>query len=791
MDSISIAEESVAVLLIHSILQYGPLSTDSDIFSDHWCPGSHQQLLKDHFIDELTSRLNHHLDDCELNWQNELVLVVIAMITMRILTISNRGKQSQVADLALKCRRTGEKWIDLISQSIQTTSTSAFAEIEELRLKIVNIGISCVLSFSIDQDQIHCLMSSNEHVISLLKAATTIHDNIILEKNQANMSTFMRTMMRVSERVLVMVQPTVAKLLQDTFYQSLNEFAAIYWAVIKQNGKLNGEWKKRIEDVYDGWYDCQYGTKRWISIDCIGGTFLVDGMTVGFLPEKITSNELFVRVFGNHIFEVQAAEVFNTYISKHAYHDNGKVYYEFHFNDQTKHLTINERHIQTKETFQLIPHRCFETELPDAFISQHSHWLNTNNRTLEFRSVNFQTASFLDNKLYILPLDTKYVSTTDTINKQVLINQSSEFFQRLFNWYFIRLDDKPYVYMMQENTSQDGTIVHIHLPRLGIAFKYSVSSNTITSREYSDMCIKEEQWFGTFTGLKSGLLLTPLRGKNQGIGNYPYRKLIVPFGKIYSVNNPNTKHQTVTIECSSMTPSLQQYFVFILNDRLRILQSTDSPTGWLYLALLHAMTSHPLPDEYTGMTGMERAFQLLKSAGCWSDQPFDAHSLNILGQIAAISPKVDYYPKHLTSMEQIDWNTSGTPYSMQHFGYYSITKRLIEASHQLSFMYPSFQVDEIPKIFQEKTYNESLLKKLYWNYRHSYNPLTRLPVEIEESIVCKSQPYQSSSEYYSHITNYNAVRLVDDLYKTGEMNLIDCSTQHWLPLSQWLNNELN
>ncbi|CAF4253398.1 unnamed protein product [Didymodactylos carnosus] len=209
--------------------------------------------------------------------------------------------------------------------------------------------------------------------------------------------------------------------------------------------------------------------------------------------------------------------------------------------------------------------------------------------------------------------------------------------------------------MMQENTSQDGTIVHIHLSRLGIAFKYSVSSNT-TSREYSDMCIKEEQWFGTLTGLKSGLLLTPLLGKNQGLENYPYRKLIVPFGKIYSANNPNTKHQTVTIGRSSMTSSLQQYFVFILNDRLRILQSTDSPTGWLYLALLHTMTSHPLPDEYTGTTGMERAFQLLKSAGSWPDQPFDARSLNILGQIAAISPKVDYYPKHLTSMEQIDWN---------------------------------------------------------------------------------------------------------------------------------------
>ena len=35
------------------------------------------------------------------------------------------------------------------------------------------------------------------------------------------------------------------------------------------------------------------------------------------------------------------------------------------------------------------------------------------------------------------------------INTQILVNQSSTFFQQLFNKYFIRLDDKPYVYMMR------------------------------------------------------------------------------------------------------------------------------------------------------------------------------------------------------------------------------------------------------------------------------------------------------------------------------------------------------
>ncbi|CAF4660342.1 unnamed protein product, partial [Rotaria sp. Silwood2] len=146
------------------------------------------------------------------------------------------------------------------------------------------------------------------------------------------------------------------------------------------------------------------------------------------------------------------------------------------------------------------------------------------------------------------------------------------------------------------------------------------------------------------------------------------------------------------------------------------------------------MTSHPLPDEYTGMTDMERAFQLLHSAGCWSDQPFDALTLNILTQIAQISPTVNYYPPHLTRMIQIKWNSNVLPYSIQHFGYYLIAKNLVDVGRQFTFMYPTFNTTKIPTIFQEKSNNTGLLSKLYWDYRDSYNLLARLSPQMERDI---------------------------------------------------------
>ncbi|CAF2822529.1 unnamed protein product [Rotaria sp. Silwood2] len=365
---------------------------------------------------------------------------------MRIFTICNSTREDKVVNLALKCRKFGEKWIDHISKSIQIISPSTSDEVEKLRLKMVTVGVSCILTFSTDQQKINLLLPSNEHIVSLLKAATTVHDNIILTKNRNNVSTFIRNIMRFSERVLVMIQSTVARFLQKTLYQGLNEFTVIYWAVTKRKGNMNEHWTKRTENPYDGWYDCQYESKV-ISIDFIKGTFLIDNMTIGFLPDKIIFHDLFVRVFGDHVFEVQAADSPNAYITKHSYHGNGLVQYEFHFNDRHSHLIIREWYIQTNDILQLIPHKFFKNELPNMFVFNHSHWWNARNQRIQFRPVHFTDINFLTNKPYILPLKTGYVTTTEEVNTQILINQSSALFQSLFNRYFVRLDNKPYIYI--------------------------------------------------------------------------------------------------------------------------------------------------------------------------------------------------------------------------------------------------------------------------------------------------------------------------------------------------------
>ncbi|CAM4750062.1 unnamed protein product [Rotaria magnacalcarata] len=687
-----------------------------------------------------------------------------------------------MTNLVIKCRNVGEKWIQLIMESIKNPSSPDFDKMDVLRDKIVIIGVVCLLTFSMYTDDSNSIALSNQNVISLLTIVTTIHDNMILSKKKTNMSIFIRNLMRSSERILVSIHPKMSELLEKSSYAILNEFCALYWAVIRNKGIMNGKWKKRNADMYDGWHDGEYESNK-ISIDCLKGLFSVNNMTVGFLPDRITSDKLFVRVFGHHIFEVQAAELEDSYITKHEYHVDGNVHYEFRHDYRSGGLTVYERHVKTNDKFELILSSCFENELPEIFASNYSHWWNENTKTVEFRPIHFQDAKFLNDTHCIIALKKGFIRTNNTEYRQYLINRSSPFFQYLSKRYFIRLDDEPHVYMLKEND-----IIHIHLTRLGIAFKYNTQTNIITSREYSDMYIDENQWFGTLTGLKSGLLLSPIAIGNDRNRHYLCRKLIVPFGQVQAKRKSDNNHQIVTIERKSLpAPFLHQYLVFILNDRLRILQPTESPTGWLYLALLHATTSHPLPDQYTGMTGMERAFQLLKSVGSWSDQPFDAVARNILLQIATISPKVNYYPEHLRCMESITWNSDSLPHSLEHFGYYLIANKLVEASEELNFMHStSTSNDELHKIFENKNYNENLLAKLYWDYRDSYNPTARLSAQMESEIWRKSETksYQPVWQSCPLAANYSSLSLTGSLYASGDLNLKDSTQLQCFPLSR-------
>ena len=112
-----------------------PVITSNDNLLDSlWCSESHQIILDDDFVDELILRLNRRLLECQDNWQNEVVLLILTVIVTRLFTLCNDSRMSQVLELVLKCRQIGERWITSINECIQNMSSNSF-NVDVLREK--------------------------------------------------------------------------------------------------------------------------------------------------------------------------------------------------------------------------------------------------------------------------------------------------------------------------------------------------------------------------------------------------------------------------------------------------------------------------------------------------------------------------------------------------------------------------------------------------------------------------------------------------------------------------------
>ena len=255
-----------------------------------------------------------------------------------------------------------------------------------------------------------------------------MHDNAILSKDNTR-SSFFNYLNRLTKHLLICIHPIITQLLEKESFQLLDQFCALYWTELRGKSSTDGRWKKRNQDVHDGWYDGRYDSVV-VAIDCLNGSFLLDGMTIGFLPQNMTSDPLFTRVFGNHIFEVLASGTGEHFITKHRYHGERDVHYEFSLDDRQNRLTVYERHGRSNDKFQLIPADCFQKELPDVFVSNYSHWRNMAKDEIEFRPIQFYDSNFLSEKQYVLNLKTHLITTKTTEKTQILIRQRSAFFQK-------------------------------------------------------------------------------------------------------------------------------------------------------------------------------------------------------------------------------------------------------------------------------------------------------------------------------------------------------------------------
>ena len=116
---------------------------------------------------------------------------------------------------------------------------------------------------------------------------------------------------------------------------------------------------------------------------------------------------------------------------------------------------------------------------------------------------------------------------------------------------------------------------------------------------------------GTLYGLKTKLVLY----RDSDVEKE--RKVIIPKGPV-CVDSDGNKHPRISIE---MAPDalFVEYYTYQVDDILHRLIDTSLESR-IHRLYLHALTSHPLVDHFTGHTGTEEALQGLSRASTISFQ---------------------------------------------------------------------------------------------------------------------------------------------------------------------------
>lgn len=213
---------------------------------------------------------------------------------------------------------------------------------------------------------------------------------------------------------------------------------------------------------------------------------------------------------------------------------------------------------------------------------------------------------------------------------------------------FDSIENEQYIHTVVETTTQS---VLISLPRLQLDFSIGPRDRSIHSRQYRGMVVDPDQTMGTLIGLSSKLILRPT-------DPWQDRIVLVPLPRVFDSDAVSytrvcsQHHISVTIDQNQANG----VYAYSLDNKLGRILDSGGVQRKLFLAFLHAATSHCLPDPLTGYTGTESALRILHSAALRSFEILTVDNVALLHQIAALAPIRAFYPTHLMNMQQIQWN---------------------------------------------------------------------------------------------------------------------------------------
>lgn len=667
-EALSFEKSSVLSLIMQLLWEAGVSGIDGSIresFADFNDPTFSHAMI------ELLSKFSEQQSN---NWVHPKKLLMTAFIAVRVFEVnSDNIVADEIVLLLEKIRRIALKWLDSIEGAINDMESPDIKAEQELRMKLALVAITGSMTFFVHSRHSHFSKIFTQHSHRMWSQfVITLNNNVLLNPSSSSLRTFLRIVRNIG----IHIEETIRSMM-------LRNPKDIHDLVKKQ-------WKRAESASFGNYYFCPIfpevlvievtvkGVLSHVTLDIITGNFLVNNFPVARLPSQITQSALFHRVFGGFVFEVQpdSSKMFTT-VRRY-----NNCSYEFGWFGSE--IIITER--RDRIEMELVPHEILSNEIPYLLVQNYSHFWNKTDNTIEFRPTRFTDKEFSQESGIEYRLDLNNWLLTHIKTKRHMLDINKGSYMKIVGQ-LSRLETSKYIHILMDKPQ----IAKVELVRMRLKFKVDCStpeqSYDLLSNEFSRMRVSCLQNVGTLYGLQHGLFLESV--PVEGVHLPSTRILICPHGTIQStVTSP---HVSVEVDLNSalLSPPFHQYEV---DQTCRQVKASNSNySAWFYLAYLHAVTSHGEMEPFIGMSGTERALQILQSGFAWSPAPYNEEAANMLKMIASLSPTRKL---NKNSFQTVNWPRFIPPHAAQD-SFVFIAKKLLEDSARLQGLYGASQQKQL------------------------------------------------------------------------------------------------
>lgn len=740
---LSFKQEAVFCLLSQALLQIGPFDKVASSF------GWKVDWLDSTFVAFALKETGDLLEANSRNWMNHVVLQTAVGLFGYIIRSAAPQRERQAASIALRrCREIGLEWIGQIreaakpSKNLDSKGLVDKKEVDYLNSIIAQVACSVIVSFVGST----YLLASCDDAAQFLQASSALAGVLFSVPAGSFAKSHVHAAIRASTEVL----PTLVAITKEDKGAYLTRFVEQQWALAKA-GTVS-EWRGPGH-MGDHWFTSSFvrstgGRPVQLDISPILGQFLVDGRPIGQLPASVSSSDIYKSVFGASVLEVYATND-NTLSAKT---DNSGLSFLF-YPEATPFIV----HDAAEGKYWLLPPDLFAGTLPKS-LCKYAAWLFVPRdttptasgtceivlRTHSFTDPTFTTAVWRMRVVYNVDQPSRTASVDwmrHEAEQNVLLGINTKAFEKLYA-VFGRLEDRGHIHIFLDKDGNHSA--RIHLPRHNFQFRL-YPHGEIGSIDYEGMWVNlKSQSCGALVGLRSTLLLT-----SHGVPGFsPTSLVIVPFVSTFTQPEPvlhrvlhGTKPQTNSVPFEASFEELQSpsYFVYTVDQTLQQLTG-KSRVSLLYLAFLHSLTAHVLPDLLTCSPGVNVAMDIVER--CRSNQPFDSACTLILTKLLPSTvPEREGYPINKPTMEQMSYpQYSRLRRHVPRDSLLLLVKSVYSESRLLESAFLPFTKSKSSAATAEERQKESAKEQrlhtiAYWRSHNLLSAEHRLPVQFEDLLL--------------------------------------------------------